>query len=117
MMRDIDAAADNLASQVLPQTLLAGFRELPIDAKIVGIATFAHIAGDRRIKTEALSALRKYASPNRSTCSACGSDEGVDVTRRRDETGHLVAVYTCRTCGARDEIYADAPMPAEEVTR
>lgn len=55
----IEAKANRLASQVLKGDFLASFIELPLNAKLTGLALFAHIGGDTPMANVCMGLLKE----------------------------------------------------------
>lgn len=56
-MTTTEIRINELAAQVIPAAALESFKALDLRAKLTGIATFAHIAGDAAVRDEALRVL------------------------------------------------------------
>lgn len=58
--QQIETKVNELATKVLPAEWLESFMALPLDSKLVGIATFAHAGGDERMRDNALEQLKLW---------------------------------------------------------
>jgi hypothetical protein len=58
MKSEIETKVNELAEQVIPAAMLESFLALDLNAKLTGIAVFAHLAGDKNMMSVALAALK-----------------------------------------------------------
>jgi hypothetical protein len=59
-MEQIEIKINELASKVLKNEHLESFLELPLNSKLIGMAVFAHLSGDDRVKKACLQAAINF---------------------------------------------------------